>query len=99
MVVQRLEWPPGTLFVRPPPAQKPPGPRHREAALSFFVRLVEYFLYGSSYRFPTQPPPPKQVRQASLLSELRPDQAGSHHTPAVPAAEPFGHRDCRDLNM
>ena len=56
MVVQRLEWPPGTLFVRPPPAQKPLGQRHMEAALSFFVRLVAYSLSGSSYRFP---PPPR----------------------------------------
>lgn len=70
MVVQRLEWPPGTLFVRPPPAQKPPGPRHMEAALSFFVRLVEYFLYGSSYLFPTQPPPPLALKPREYHREL-----------------------------
>ena len=64
MVVQLLEWPPGTLFVRPPSAQKPLGPRHMEAALSFFVRLVEYPLYGSSYRFP--PPPPPRFSQSPV---------------------------------
>ena len=69
MVVQRLEWPPGTLFVRPPPAQKPLGPRHMEAALSVFVRLVEYSLYGSSYRFPP-PPPPLALKPEEYHREL-----------------------------
>lgn len=57
MVHQLLERPPGTPFVRPPPAQPPLGLR-ADGGRSLFLSSAGGVLYGFLRRFPFAPFPP-----------------------------------------